>query len=59
MKSRYQRHAIVAANRVSNFRRKWANKSDRTINAALSYFWDWHVNRRVSATEKDKLKRLN
>ena len=55
----YQRHAIVAANRVISFRRKWANKSDRTINAALNYFWDKHVNRHAPASEKDKEKRLN
>jgi len=39
MMDRYRSHVRVGAKRIISFRRRWANKSDTAIMAALNYFW--------------------
>jgi len=39
MMDRYRSHARVGAMRIVSFRRRWANKTDTAIMAALNYFW--------------------
>jgi len=50
-----------SARRVVDFRRKWANKSDRAINAALNHFWVWgkQINKSATAMPKHKEKPHN
>jgi len=43
--------------RIVNFRRKWANKSDRAINAALNHFWVWGKQINKSATAMPNTRR--
>src|SRR6185437_2803637 len=47
--------------RVVDFRRKWANKSDRAINAALNHFlvWGKQINKSATAMPKHKEKPHN
>jgi hypothetical protein len=40
MMGRRQSRARIGVKRVVDFRRKWANKSDRAINAVVSHFWN-------------------
>jgi len=45
--------ARIRVKKVVDFRRKWANKSDRAINAVLSHFWG-RLNPNATVLPKDK-----
>ena len=53
MMGRCQSRARISVKRVVDFRTKWANKSDRAINAVLSHFWS-KLNPSATAIQKGK-----
>jgi hypothetical protein len=54
MMNRYHSHAQSGARRVVDFRRRWANKSDTAIKAALNLFWSKQIVRSAAAIRKEK-----
>jgi hypothetical protein len=61
MMRRLQSRARIGVKRVVDFRRKWANKSDRAIDAALNHFWVWgkQINKSATGMQKHKEKPHN
>jgi len=56
MMDRYRSHARVGAMRIVSFRRRWANKTDTAIMAALNYFWAKRMDRSAAALKKETEK---
>jgi len=54
MMGRYKSHAQIGVKRIVNFRRRWVNKSDTAIKAALNYFWSTQLDRNAAALQKEK-----
>ena len=50
-------HAQIAANRIVNFRRRWANKSDTAIKAVLNYFWRRQAEISAAASKDEDSRR--
>jgi len=61
MMGQRQSRARISVKRVVDFRRKWANKSDRAINAALNHFlvWGKQIDKSATAMPKHKEKSHN
>jgi sirohydrochlorin ferrochelatase len=49
----HQSRTQIGAKRIASFRRRWANKSDTAIKAALNHFWRKQIDRGAAATRKE------
>ncbi|MGF6428931.1 hypothetical protein ABIE91_004151 [Bradyrhizobium elkanii] len=59
MMGQYQSHAHIGVKKIVNFRKRWANKSDTIIKAALNHFWSKQIHRSAADIheEKDRLRK--
>jgi len=54
MMGRYPSHADIGMKKIVDFRRRWANKSDTTIKAALNHLWSKQIDRSAAAIRKEE-----
>ena len=58
MMGRFQSRARISVKWVVDFRTRWANKSDRAINAVVNHFWN-KLNPSAAARPKHKERPYN